>query len=377
MRSILVFVCATALTGLLGAGSASAAGKVEPGQCKANADCEAPEICFRGTKTCAAPCEIDCVKEKPVCGKDGVTYPCGKYEALCHGTKPKHRGTCKDACLCPDVYEPVCGADGATYGNRCEAHCAGVEIVAKGACDEPACDGNEDCAKPEICFPPTKECQLPCDVHCDEAKPVCGKDGVTYRCGEADAFCHGVRVAHPGVCKDGCVCPEVWEPVCGSDGKTYANACKAECAGVRHEPGACEEPCVCPEIYAPVCGNDGVTYPNACVAECADVHIVHEGECRAPCLCPGVWDPVCGEDHETYGNQCEAVCVGVHVLYEGECDDPVCPEVCRDDEERVVICHHPPGTPRSPHTIVVGESAVAAHVRSHGDTLGACEEGDD
>jgi hypothetical protein len=37
----------------------------------------------------------------------------------------------------------------------------------------------------------------------------------------------------------------------------------------------------------------------------------------------------------------------------------------------VVICHRPPGNPDNRHTLIVGESAVAAHL-AHGDTIGAC-----
>ena len=45
-------------------------------------------------------------------------------------------------------------------------------------------------------------------------------------------------------------------------------------------------------------------------------------------------------------------------------------------EEKVVICHIPPGNPNNAHTITVGASAVAAHL-AHGDTLGPCGSGGD
>jgi hypothetical protein len=41
-------------------------------------------------------------------------------------------------------------------------------------------------------------------------------------------------------------------------------------------------------------------------------------------------------------------------------------------ENKVTICHIPPGNPANRHTITVGESAVDAHVSNHGDTLGPC-----
>lgn len=44
-------------------------------------------------------------------------------------------------------------------------------------------------------------------------------------------------------------------------------------------------------------------------------------------------------------------------------------------DEKVVICHIPPGNPSNAQTITVGASAVNAHL-SHGDTLGACPLGE-
>lgn len=37
-------------------------------------------------------------------------------------------------CICTKQWEPVCGVNGRTYGNLCEAHCAKVKVVHKGAC---------------------------------------------------------------------------------------------------------------------------------------------------------------------------------------------------------------------------------------------------
>lgn len=42
----------------------------------------------------------------------------------------------------------------------------------------------------------------------------------------------------------------------------------------------------------------------------------------------------------------------------------------------ITICHIPPGNPENPQTITISENAWAAH-EAHGDTLGACDEGDD
>ena len=40
--------------------------------------------------------------------------------------------------------------------------------------------------------------------------------------------------------------------------------------------------------------------------------------------------------------------------------------------KKVLICHIPPGNPANAHEICVGEPAVAAHVRNHGDPIGPC-----
>jgi len=42
------------------------------------------------------------------------------------------------------------------------------------------------------------------------------------------------------------------------------------------------------------------------------------------------------------------------------------------NEDKVTICHFPPGNPANQHMITVGESAVPAHL-SHGDFVGTCE----
>ncbi len=39
---------------------------------------------------------------------------------------------------------------------------------------------------------------------------------------------------------------------------------------------------------------------------------------------------------------------------------------------KTAICHIPPGNPANKHTIVVGDSAVKAHQKAHGDTVGGC-----
>ncbi|HUP00627.1 MAG TPA: carboxypeptidase-like regulatory domain-containing protein [Gemmatimonadota bacterium] len=45
-------------------------------------------------------------------------------------------------------------------------------------------------------------------------------------------------------------------------------------------------------------------------------------------------------------------------------------------EDRVAVCHFPPGNPENFHTIFVGPAAVPAHL-AHGDTEGPCEGDED
>ena len=51
------------------------------------------------------------------------------------------------------------------------------------------------------------------------------------------------------------------------------------------------------------------------------------------------------------------------------------PSAVGDPEDKVMICHIPPGNPENAHTITVGASAVPAHIANHGDNVGECGPG--
>ncbi|MCK5212165.1 hypothetical protein KAJ89_05685 [Candidatus Parcubacteria bacterium] len=67
-----------------------------------------------------------------------------------------------------------------------------------------------------------------CNIQCLVYDPVCGKDGVTYSCGEPEAICNGTIVKYEGKCgsvSEEVACTMEYNPVCGVDGKTYSNKC--------------------------------------------------------------------------------------------------------------------------------------------------------
>ncbi len=42
------------------------------------------------------------------------------------------------------------------------------------------------------------------------------------------------------------------------------------------------------------------------------------------------------------------------------------------DTSKTTVCHIPPGNPANAHTICIGNAAVPAHLKNHGDFVGTC-----
>jgi hypothetical protein len=53
-------------------------------------------------------------------------------------------------------------------------------------------------------------------------------------------------------------------------------------------------------------------------------------------------------------------------------DETVAQQSVAGGQEKVLVCHVPPGNPENMHTIVVGGPSVVAHL-AHGDSVGECQ----
>merc|ERR1712032_64030 len=152
-----------------------------------------------------------CTKDiKPVCGKNGKSYP-NACAAKCAGVEVTANGPCKQkpkttttktttpkattpkGCVCTKEIKPVCGKNGKTYPNACVAKCAGVEVSANGPCKLKPKATTPKATTPKATTP--KGCLCPAMM-----KPVCGKNGKTYS-NACMAKCAGVQVTADGPCK--------------------------------------------------------------------------------------------------------------------------------------------------------------------------------
>jgi coxsackievirus/adenovirus receptor len=241
----------------------------DPGDCAARAEAIF-KVCVEQNCAPAPPCEERCRARS-----EGIFRGCvadgGDPDACAAKAREALRRCLAEECglcFCPEIWDPVCGVDGRTYANACEARCAGVEIAHEGEC-LPECPCNRDCPAGSVCR--DGACAPPCAIQCVVPDPVCGTDGKTYRCGAAEAACHGVEVLHTGECRPVCVADRdcaVGSVCMPSPFCTDACGCARFC-----------EPCYCPFVYEPVCGVNGVTYGNACEAMCAHVEVKHSGAC--------------------------------------------------------------------------------------------------
>ena len=55
----------------------------------------------------------------------------------------------------------------------------------------------------------------------------------------------------------------------------------------------------------------------------------------------------------------------------------VLPPIASAVNEKVTICHIPPGNPANAHSITISVSALQTHLDQHGDSIGECGGGDD
>lgn len=232
-------------------------------------------------------------------------------------------GSCRprpDAC--PDVEMPVCGCDGQDYSNRCEAHAAGVDVLASGPCGDPlpACTEEE-------CGPAPGAPSYECDDG-TVAGPYCDRDGAgvcgwqVRECPEPESVC--TLPPEQGPCEaafmkwyfdaERGVCDMFLWGGCGGNDNRFDSqeACEARCADEPTNPGMV----ACGARLGDTCAADYFCDFAGEMCDWADA----TGTCQPrPEICPDNIEPVCGCDGRTYDNLCNAQAAGVDAAYSGRC----------------------------------------------------------
>uniref|UniRef100_A0A8B9J6Z1 Agrin n=1 Tax=Astyanax mexicanus TaxID=7994 RepID=A0A8B9J6Z1_ASTMX len=348
--------------------------KVHSGPCQPQEECKEEcrfsAVCLLENGRARCSCDpIHCDGTyKPLCGKDGHTYPndCERRNAECRTQTHipvKQQGTCdlnapspclkkicdfggtcvvkngEAVCECPDAcpqsQDPVCGNDGHTYSSQCHMRAMGcalqkhISIQHKGPCDK-ACT---NCSFGAICDAQTGRCVCPTEC-VGSRQPVCGSDGTTYpnECMLNVKACTKqleLRVVAQGECKNcggavcswgahcvqnKCECPQcVGEPVkrvCGSDGNTYSSLCELRHASCTLKKTiTVAEPDMCDEE----CGSGGSgSGVEACEQERCRKYggswdeDTEDDRCVCDFTCQNVpRNQVCGSDGQTYDSECE------------------------------------------------------------------------
>uniref|UniRef100_A0A671RYE7 Agrin n=1 Tax=Sinocyclocheilus anshuiensis TaxID=1608454 RepID=A0A671RYE7_9TELE len=255
--------------------------------------------------------------------KGGCPNGC-KFNAMCLLENGEFQCSC-DPIQCDGTYKPLCGKDGKTYPNDCERkleECrteTDIPIKQQGPCDlnlESPCL-KKTCEFGAVCVVKNSEPVCECSDACPQDQdPVCGSDGHTYSssCQMKAMGCalqKKIQMQHKGPCDESC------------NNCSFGAICDAQ-------TGRCVCPKGCLETRQPVCGSDGMTYENECklnVEACTkqlDLRVVAHGECKtcgstvcswgARCVqnqcecqqCTGQpVKPVCGSNGNTYNNDCE------------------------------------------------------------------------
>jgi len=170
-------------------------GRTYGNECEA--DCVHMPVAYPGE--CRA-CPEECVVADPVCGSDGVTYPCGEPQANCHGAAVVHRGPCEQCTIECFMFDPVCGADGRTYPcGEPDAQCHGVDVRHRGECGA-ACSaaaacawgqrcridasGAGECVAADFCEAVSECAGLPVPAGCAAGHWTCAANRCLFQCGQ-------------------------------------------------------------------------------------------------------------------------------------------------------------------------------------------------